>query len=258
MARPRAGSFIGLPGLVPANRWAMWPQTARICLDLVVPQICGGCGQPGWAWCPMCVQHVQTQACANRALGRGALIAVSAADHRGPAGRAVSAFKDDGQRRLARPLATLLARAIAALLDQAAVETRLSEHPTWLVPVPSRASARRVRGADHMETLGALAARQLRSAGLDVHRLSALKLIGATSDMVGLTRAQRSANVVGSMHCQPIPRGQVVVVDDVLTTGSTLTEALRAVNTATTSVVGAATVTYSDLGRHLASTHSQV
>ena len=217
-----------------------WAEVGRTALDLVVPQECGGCGRSGWAWCPACARQ-----CAVAPLVVPApLPAWAAARHDGPAGRAVVQYKEHAARRLAVPLGGLLAGSVRAVLAETASRGgRPPGHPVWVVPVPSRPTARRTRGADHMQVLAGRAARVLRAEGQPVHRMAALRHVRASTDQVGLSRAQRRANVSGSLAAAGLPPGAVVVVDDVLTTGATAAEAVRAVRSAGGTVLGIAVIT---------------
>lgn len=221
-------------------------EVGRAALDLVVPQRCAGCGHPGRAWCTSCAAL-----CAGPSLVvAGTAGCRAAALHSGPAGRAVVAFKDQGTRRLAAPLGDLLA---GAVLDVVADLELASGEPVWLVPIPARRSARRARGADHMGVLAARAARRLRSLGVAAHRCAALGHVRDSLDQVGLDRAQRQANVTGTLRGAPVPPGLLVVVDDVTTTGATLAEGIRALRAVDGRTAAAATVTWAAPRRHLAS-----
>jgi predicted amidophosphoribosyltransferase len=221
-------------------------EVGRAALDLVVPQRCAGCGRPGLAWCLPCAEL-----CAGPSLVVPIAVACrAAAPHSGPAGRAVVAFKDRGTRRLASPLGDLLAGAVLDLLSGSPVPPG---EPVWLVPIPARRSARRARGADHMEVLAARAARRLRSVGVPAHRCAALVHVRDSRDQVGLGRAQRQANVTGTLRGAGVPQGLLVVVDDVTTTGATLVEGIRALAAVDGRIAAAATVTWAASGRHLAS-----
>jgi predicted amidophosphoribosyltransferase len=72
-------------------------------------------------------------------------------------------------------------------------------------------------------------------------------------DQVGLDRAQRQANVAGTLRGARVPPGLLVVVDDVTTTGATLGEGIRALWAVDGRTAVAATVTWAAPGRHLAS-----
>ena len=161
------------------------------------------------------------------------------------------AFKDQHVRRLARPLADLLAVAVVDALADARVSRRA---PVWVVPVPSRRSAVRARGADHTSVLAGRAARLLRRTGVPAHRLPALTSVRASRDQVGLTRGQRRVNVEHTMQAHEVPSGVIVLVDDVSTTGATLNEGIRALGRTGRVVSCAATVTWSTGTRRRAST----
>jgi len=224
-----------------------WTQAAEAALDLAVPQQCAGCARPGRVWCRSCEQE-----CSGRSLAVPLAVPCRAAcDHAGPAGRAVVAFKDEHVRRLAGPLAHLLAGAILDALTEARASRRA---PIWVVPIPSRSSAVRARGADHTSVLAGRAARLLRRSGVVAHRCPALSQVGASRDQVGLTRGQRRINVEHTMRAHEVPSGVIVLIDDVSTTGATLGEGIRALGGTGRAVSCAATVTWATGARRRAST----
>ncbi len=213
-------------------------------LDLVLPQECAGCTAPGRPWCVACevaVRGVPLQVAS-------ALPCRAAAVHSGPAGRAVVAFKEAGVRPLAGPLSRLLAGAVLQVADD--VQPGWAG-PVWLVPVPTRRSARRRRGTDPVSVLAGRAARALRAAGVPANRCRALSCVVDGPDQVGLSAAGRRANLARTMRSGPVPPGVVVLVDDVATTGTTLAEAARALREGPSSPpvgrLAAATVTWSRL-----------
>jgi predicted amidophosphoribosyltransferase len=178
----------------------------------------------------------------------------AACDHAGPAGRAVVAFKEQHVRRLAAPLAGLLTSAISdALSDALAAGRAASGVPIWVVPIPSRRAVIRTRGADHMGVLASRAARLMRRAGLPAHRCRALLHADASRDQVGLSRSQRQANVEHTLRALPVPAGLIVLVDDVTTSGATLTEAMRALRASGSAATCVATVTRTQQPRRRAS-----
>jgi predicted amidophosphoribosyltransferase len=89
--------------------------------------------------------------------------------------------------------------------------------------------------------------------GVPANRAAVLVHVRASVDQVGLSRAQRAANVAGTLAARPLPPGTVVLVDDVTTTGATLVEAARSLRAVGADRLGAATVTWAGPGRHLAS-----
>ncbi|MFC7162167.1 phosphoribosyltransferase family protein, partial [Aquipuribacter hungaricus] len=106
-----------------------------------------------------------------------------------------------------------------------------------------------LRRADRpTERLAETAAALLRAAGADVVAAGpgAPRLVQArrVRDQAGLDRAERAANLDGALRAMvgPGPRVDVLVVDDVLTTGATLAECARALREAGVRVVGGAVV----------------
>jgi predicted amidophosphoribosyltransferase len=59
----------------------------------------------------------------------------------------------------------------------------------------------------------------------------------ATRDQAGLSRQARSTNVLGAFRARPAAPTRVLLIDDVRTTGTTLTEAARTLQAAGHSVV---------------------
>jgi predicted amidophosphoribosyltransferase len=137
---------------------------------------------------------------------------------------AVNAFKEQGRAELARPLGAALALAVATVASAASVD-----RPVLLVPVPSSAAALRARGRDHVGELTRRAVAELRAAGLPVGEARLLRRRGRVRDSAGLSAAARRANLAGSFEVDPTVaplRGALLVlVDDVVTSGATLTEA---------------------------------
>jgi predicted amidophosphoribosyltransferase len=156
----------------------------------------------------------------------------------GPARTLVLAHKERGRTELARPLGRALAPAVR----------RLATGPVVLVPVPSRAGARRERGHDPVGRMTAAAAAALRADGVRAHALPLLRHARPVADQAGLGVAQRAANFAGALVARPGTAGvvgpaDIVLVDDVLTTGATLTEAARALAFRGCRVTGAVVLT---------------
>ena len=127
----------------------------------------------------------------------------------------------------ARPLGRALAGAVAA-----------HGPGVVLVPVPSSPASVRARGHDHARRLTAVAGRA-------VGAPTAAVLVQArdVQDQAGLDTAARSANLTGALRARRRLDGlDVVVVDDVVTTGATLADAARALTAAGARVRGAAVV----------------
>lgn len=132
-------------------------------------------------------------------------------------------------------LADLLAGAVRALEPDGSA-------PLVLVPVPTASTHVRERGFDVTHQLAAAAARRL---GTSVRVERALELVRQPLDQGGLSQAQRWQNLLGTQRTRAAPRSRavcVVVVDDVITTGSTMREAVRALGAGGWPVTGCAAV----------------
>jgi predicted amidophosphoribosyltransferase len=148
----------------------------------------------------------------------------------GPVRAAVLAHKEQGRLALARPLGDVLARAVAQLLTV----SKLDHRPVALVPAPSARAAIRQRGHDPLLRITRRAAIVLRRDGLDCAVVPALRHRRRVSDQAGLGQIARLANLHGSMIVRSgaatlLTGRSVVIVDDVVTTGATIGEAVRAV-----------------------------
>jgi predicted amidophosphoribosyltransferase len=166
----------------------------------------------------------------------------AAAPYAGPLREALVAFKDHGRWTLRAPLGALLARSVAASVLDASVPRVV------LVPVPSSLESARERDGDHVRELALRAASALERAGVDVRVVRALSPPRRRRDQVGLGRADRAANLAGTLRPTSDALALagrdvlVLLVDDLVTTGATLAEASRALRTVGVASVGAAVV----------------
>jgi predicted amidophosphoribosyltransferase len=114
-----------------------------------------------------------------------------------------------------------------------------------LISVPSRKSAVRKRGRDFLKTMTT-------ELGLDLNISTAAPLSHhrKVRDQSQLNIAQRSQNISGAfavssqfaaLNSPGNIAPNLIVIDDLITTGSTLTEAIRALRTAGFTVLGAVT-----------------
>jgi predicted amidophosphoribosyltransferase len=203
---------------------------AEALLDLVLPRSCAGCGVAGCALCAACRAALAAPVLGVVLDGPRRLPPLAAvAPYGGPVREVLLAHKEHGRLALARPLGTALAAAASCLTPGAG---------TVVVPVPSSARAVRARGHDHARRLAAVAARRL---GLPCRSL--LRPVRPVADSAGLGVAAREANLRGALAARrPLPGVDVLVVDDVVTTGATLREAVRALRAADAVVRGVVVV----------------
>lgn len=204
-------------------------------VDLVLPRACAGCGLPGAVLCRACAGLLTVPRLAQpRRFPEGFPPTVAAGAYDGPVKPAVIAFKERGRAELARPLGTALALAVAAVTAGVPGRSR----PVLLVPVPSSAAALRSRGRDHVRELTGRAVAELRAAGLPAAEARLLRRRGRLRDSAGLSAVQRRANLAGTFApsaslAPEVPGALLVLVDDVVTSGATLTEAAAVLASAT-------------------------
>ncbi|WP_240926212.1 ComF family protein [Streptomyces sp. JB150] len=109
--------------------------------------------------------------------------------------------------------------------------------PVLLVPVPSARRAVRARGHDPVRRIAYAAAGELRRTGTPARVAAVVRQRRTVADQSGLNARQRLDNLAGALAVAPggerlLAGGPVVLVDDLMTTGASLTEAARAVREA--------------------------
>lgn len=191
-------------------------------LALVLPVECAGCAVPDVALCAACAAQLTPQV-RSRPLGRDEVHAGLAFD--GAAARVIRSLKEDGRTGLARDLAPALVAAVSAI-------ARTEE--AILVPVPTSRASYRARGFRVAELVA-------RRGGLPLRR--GLRIVRRAADQRGLGVDARRANVAGTLEALPgASAAAVIVIDDVVTTGATLDEAVRALRAGGCRVLGAAAI----------------
>jgi predicted amidophosphoribosyltransferase len=238
--------------------------TAAALVDLVLPGDCAGCGAEQHSLSGGDLTRSGPLCCSCQRVLRGP--ARPAWPDPVPAGLpppwAVTAYdaevramivahKEEGRLGLVRPLGDALgaaAAAAAAAIPGARVRSGWRAPETLvLVPVPSRRSAVRVRGHDPTLRLARRAALRLRADERIVEVLPVVRIARRLADQAGLDAAQRAANLQRALavpdRLAVAVRGrQIVVVDDVITTGASIAETTRALEAAGATVAGAAVV----------------
>ena len=203
-------------------------------LDLVLPLECGGCGAPATRWCPACAREMtlrpdQPHVVVPR-VDPGVPV-FSLGRYAGVRRTTIIAAKERGRADLIAPLAAMVSGGVRRLRRWGVLAG-----PLTLVPAPTRGSAARRRGGDPITRIGVAAA-----AGRgDVALAPALRLHAFTRDSVGLSPAERLKNISGRVRLRrgwAAPDGEVLLIDDVVTTGATSTESVRVLQSADAAVV---------------------
>lgn len=196
--------------------------------DLILPAECAGCRAAAVplrsGFCDRCVGELEalrpvpvrpTPAPAGlpacTALGR----------YEGVLREALLSYKERGRHGLARPLGTLLAEVVAGAAGSG---------PVLLIPVPATARAVRTRHGDHLARLTRHAAHRLRAAGWPVATARAVRAL-PRPDFATLDSAGRAAAAASAFRVRPraaerlrtVAVGRrIILLDDIVTTGSTL------------------------------------
>jgi predicted amidophosphoribosyltransferase len=221
--------------------------------DLVLPAACAGCGAERVVLrsgaCAACVAELEALvpfATEPELPPYGMPACTALGPYGGPLRSALLAYKEKGRHRLARPLGTLLAGAVAAAAIGSGGGRKV---PVVLVPVPSTAKAIRERHGDHMARLAAHAVRRLRAAGWQAEVRAMLQALprpdSASLDAAGrAVAAENSLRIrrsrIGVSPRAQTMRGTLIVVDDIVTTGATLAAVSARLREANVLVAGAA------------------
>lgn len=226
----------GSPGAVLREALAGWTW-------LLLPSVCADCGQgtEGAALCRRC--DLRTPQRLPDAPAPAPLASwTSAAAYEASARDWVRRFKYPGRGLTGLdPAANAVAR---CWIRRAAEKVPADTAPEVVLPIPLHAERLRARGFNPSALLARHVARKI-GAKLD---LGALVRTRNTPSQTALTRAERLRNVSGAFAARAPVAGKVWLVDDVATTGATLTEAARALRRGGARQIHALTLAYRPLG----------
>ncbi len=205
--------------------------------ELIFPQACCVCMKPNTLFCDECKTLIRrtdaATACTNCGAAFGYLtcteckkeswefdMLMSCASYEHPLDLLVKSYKDKGEQGLSKEIAQLMHE---AYLSHAAFRPELINIEAMCY-IPATPKAYRLRGFDHM-----------RKIAQDFSDLSKLELINcfykeSRLDQRSLGREERKENAAQSLHIKDartaasLDNKQLLLIDDVLTTGATLRE----------------------------------
>lgn len=189
-------------------------------LDIFIPGTCLVCGKLCERICSDCSDNLGLD---PRLVFRDNLIGFSATSYTDSVRLVLRSFKELGESSLGAFLATRLKPLLNCF----------SERPTCLVPVPSNFSSLRERGFNPAEVIARELCREL--PGITYQNL--LVRSRQTQDQSRLSPSQRSANQLNSMLAQ-VGNERIVLIDDVITTGSTLQAATKTLENSGHTIIG--------------------
>jgi len=141
-----------------------------------------------------------------------------------------------------RPAANVLGRMLSEVF--AGLEPSFGDAKLWVVPVPLHTSKMHQRGFNQAEAITRVA---LKLANSERYTLAAgsLERVRPTQSQIGLSRHQRRENLRGAFRVtnpEEISGRDILLVDDVFTTGTTASECARILRRAGAARVWVATV----------------
>lgn len=183
-------------------------------LDLIFPPRCSVCRDfSKEALCPNCSGQIQFM---KPQMGIHAM-----AIYEGVVKTAIHQFKFKKKKKLAEPLGLLLARYVTSNgLDLKEIDL--------VAAVPLHPRRKRERGFNQSELLARVFARYCR---LPVGE-NVLSRIRNTHPQFNLVREARRENVAGAFAAAHVHRKNILLIDDIYTTGSTIAECGRALKAA--------------------------
>lgn len=205
--------------------------TANVLLNTLFPPVCAGCSKVGSLLCQRCsarIQRLETSICPH--CGQILLPPHTCVESKSPIKevRAATRFTDpisifiyklkyEGQFALAAPLAKIMAE----------------QQGTWweskvnvVVPIPLHPDRERARGYNQSALL---AQHFCRLTGFP-YDLDAIQRVRHTDPQVGLSAGERRKNVAGAfwVRSERVAGKNILLIDDVYTTGATMAAAASA------------------------------
>jgi predicted amidophosphoribosyltransferase len=205
--------------------------------ELIFPSRCIGCSQLGISICSTCRKkwHPHIYQRGLKVLGKTYPV-ISAIRYSPIASRVLLSAKEANQIAADELLIKATAHSLRYFIR--------SYGSGDLIPIPSRKSATRKRGRNFMQEITESVAREESVKSLDI-----LQHLRAVKDQSQLNSQQRSSNISGAFTTSiKLPESgglgnirPLIIVDDLVTTGATLVEAIRALRSAGFEVLGAVT-----------------
>ena len=196
---------------------------------LLSPVECAGCAAADRSLCAGCAAALVPDAVTISAVGDTRV--ASALRYELRVRRVILAFKEHDRTDVARALAVPLAHAVHAAVAEAPRGGGIE-----LALVPTSRAAYRRRGYDPVSLL------VHRAGGRPARVLFAARAKGTQKT---LRLEQRTENLRGAfVAARRLDGRRFVIVDDILTSGATISEAARAITVAGGEVVGAATMAF--------------
>ena len=210
--------------------------------DLIYPNICICCGKTGAIVCPNCSEYWLANPKKSKVDDNVLFFVTTYNEITSPV---ILAAKEAGNADSVK----LIAKSIASSISFAILNLGISQ-PINLVTIPSQLSAIRRRGRDHIKDLVQEVIIQLNQQEIDAVYLPILKPIKKIKDQSNLNGLQRKENMshAFTVKSSPISQSAVILIDDLVTSGASIHEGVRALGEAKITVD--AVVTACAVGRN--------
>lgn len=219
----------------------------EVILQQLAPHLCFGCGKTGTPLCNNCKYYITSEPYSGCVLCGNVTTEGICAQHDAPICKAwvvaerrtvlkriIDAYKFENVKAASKSLVDL-------------IDARLPLLPvgTVIVPIPTTPSHIRQRGYDHIEILARLLAKR--------RELTVAHLLQRTSNATQhhLNKAERQHEANSAFHISKAvaitPDTPLLILDDIITTGSTISSAARVLADAGAKTIFVATLAYQPL-----------
>ena len=198
--------------------------TLKSLSQLIYPPHCLICFKPGDHLCNFCIRNWEQSTKSGKI---HSLPHFFTNYYNSDGMKVILAAKESGNRTAKK----LLASSIANSLTYAIQQLELGIEAT-LVTIPSRSSAIRKRGRDHITDLASEIISIASSDGIKISHQNILHLTKQVRDQSNLNKCQRIQNMNGA-YLANYPESSIsnlIIIDDLITTGASIHEAIRALS----------------------------
>ncbi len=210
--------------------------------ELIYPTTCAGCNLIGIEICNTCGENWLAAPRLNF-IGKHNLYFV--ADYNPQSAKIILSAKENSNKFCIDLLASAIARSIAFALPVSIWVQQIT-----ITTVPSSPAAIRRRGRDHVSELADQVVKLLAKENIFATYIPILYLAKNIKDQSNLNSSQRAQNLSGAFsikNCE-IPKGDIYLIDDLVTTGASIQEGVRALANAKISIT--AVITACAVGRN--------
>ena len=203
--------------------------------ELVYPKFCFICSKKDYSICEICLKPWSDKPKISN-IGDNYLYYVS--EYNLDTSRVILLAKENGNTTAIDVISSALVESIKLLINNQRVEVPLN-----IVTIPSTSSAIRKRGRDHISELCENVIKKLKNISITATSAPLLRVSKRVKDQSRLNRNQRLDNLENAYSLQGLvpSGGEFILFDDLVTTGSSILEGLRALSDAKITAIGAVT-----------------